>query len=166
MKRELAELFRERLAAAGGLAELAASHDEALSLIRRWAGDRPVLVDDHPDLKGLEVTGPRPADPWGAEVGITGVLGAAADTGTVALGPAPGRPRGTAVLPGTHLAVVPLSRLYADYADLIAALGRLDPMPSGMQLITGPSRSGDIESAMIQGMHGPRAVQVAVYPDA
>lgn len=166
MNDQVTAVFRDRLAEAGGTAELAASHDEALSLIRRWAGDRPALVDDHPDLKGLEVAGARPADPWDAEVGITGVLGAAAETGTLAIGPAPGRPRGTAVLPGVHLAIVPRSRLYAGYADLIAALGRLDPMPSGMQLITGPSRSGDIESAMIQGMHGPRAVRVAVYPDA
>ncbi|MEU6116732.1 LUD domain-containing protein [Streptomyces sp. NPDC047117] len=165
MNQGLAELFRDRLAEAGGRAELTASHGEALSVVREWAGDRPVLIDDHPDLTGLEVAGERPPDPWDAEVGVTGVLGAAADTGTLALGPAPGRPRGTAVLPGTHLAVVPLSRLHADYAALIAALGRLDPLPSGLQLVTGPSRSGDIESAMIQGMHGPRAVRVAVYPD-
>ncbi|MEV0598401.1 LUD domain-containing protein [Streptomyces sp. NPDC050315] len=166
MNVQMTALFRDRLAEAGGLAELTASHDEALALVRQWAGTRRTLVDEHPDLKGLEVKGPRPADPWDAEVGITGVLGAAAETGTLAIGPAPGRPRGTAVLPGVHLAIVPQSRLYASYADLIAALGRLDPMPSGMQLVTGPSRSGDIESAMIQGMHGPRTVRVAVYPDA
>ncbi|MCW2901269.1 MAG: lutC [Streptosporangiaceae bacterium] len=166
MNEVLAELFITRLAEAGGVARLAGSLTEAYDVVRALVGGRAVLVHEHPGLAGLRTGGTVPADPWEAEVGVTGALAAAADTGTVALGAAPGTPRRTSVLPAVHVVVMPLSRLTPTYADLIDLLDDLDPKPSGMQLVTGPSRSGDIEMAMIQGMHGPREVHVILYPDA
>jgi hypothetical protein len=161
----LTELFMARLAEAGGVAKLVGSRAEAYDLVQAVVAGRAVLVQDHPDLAGLETGGTVPEDPWDAEVGVTGALAAAADTGTVALGASPGTPRRTSVLPAVHVVVLPLSRLTPSYADLIDVLDLLDPKPSGMQLVTGPSRSGDIEMAMIQGMHGPREVHVVLYPD-
>jgi L-lactate utilization protein LutC len=141
------------------------SRAEAHGLVREIVAGRPALIDRHPTLTGLEVESPAPATPWAAEVGVTGVLGAAAESGTLALGATPATPRRTSVLPSVHVALVPLARLLPTYADLIEMIGGLDPFPSGVQLVTGPSRSGDIEMAMIQGMHGPREVHVLLFPD-
>lgn len=166
MTASLAALFVERLAEAGGVGRVTGSRAEAYDLVRATVAGRPVLVDDHPDLAGLDSGGTVPKDPWEAEVGVTGALAAAADSGTIALGAAPGSPRRTSILPSVHVVLVALSCLKPTYADLIDLLDELDPKPSGMQLVTGPSRSGDIEGAMIQGMHGPREVHVVLYPDA
>jgi hypothetical protein len=160
-----APLFLERLAEAGGEGRLAASRAEAHDLARVIVAGRPALVAGDPVLAGLDLGAYEPDDPWDADAGVTGVIGAAAESGTLALGAAPGTPRRMSILPPVHVALVPLSRLVAGYADLIDLLGRLDPLPSGIQLVTGPSRSGDIEMAMIQGMHGPRELHVVLYPD-
>lgn len=162
---ELAEQFAAALGAVGGQARVLASRAQAYAAVRDLVAGRAVLVDDHPDLAGLEHGGTAPEDPWDAEVGVTGVLAAAASTGTLALISGPGRARRSSVLPGEHIALAPFYRLRETYADLIAELGRLDPMPSGIQLVTGPSRSADIEMQMILGMHGPREVRVLLYPD-
>jgi L-lactate utilization protein LutC len=163
MTGDVATLFLERLAEAGGTGRMTGSRAEAHGLVRDLVAGRTVLADRHPTLAGLDIG--SAADPWDAEVGVTGVLGAAAESGTLALGAGPDTPRRTSILPSVHVALVPLSLLVPTYADLIELIGRLDPLPSGLQFVTGPSRSGDIEMAMIQGMHGPREVHVLLFPD-
>lgn len=162
---ELAEHFAGALTAVGGQAQVLASRAKAHAAVRDLVAGRAVLVDDHPDLAGLDHGGTAPEDPWDAEVGVTGVLAAAAHTGTLALTSGVGRARRSSLLPNEHIALVPFSRLRETYADLITELSRLEPMPSGIQLVTGPSRSADIEMQMILGMHGPREVRVLLYPD-
>ena len=160
----LVERFCTALAAVGGAPEECAGWDEALERAAALVGERPAVIDEHPDLGDLRERLRTVADPWAAEVGVTGALVAAADSGTLVLDVAAGRPRRTSLVPPVHVAVVPHSRLVATYADAVARVALLDPAPSSVHFITGPSRSADIEMQLVRGVHGPGAVHVLLYP--
>ncbi|GAB3301447.1 LUD domain-containing protein [Parasphingorhabdus pacifica] len=102
------------------------------------------------------------ANPWAADVGLTTALVAVADTGSLAMVYDRDHPRSNSLVPPVHVAVVPASRLVDSYADAIDRLAAVRPVPSGMQLITGPSSSGDIEMVQVRGMHGPLAMHVVL----
>lgn len=163
---ELAERFAAALARVGGEAVVCADRADVAARLRAVADGRPVVADEHPDLAGLLDGLPVVADPWAAEVGVTGVLVAAADTGTLAIAAAPGRPRSISLVPPVHVAVVPFDRLVADYAELVTVVGTQRPLPSGVQLVTGPSKSADIEMRLVTGVHGPVRVVVLLHPPA
>lgn len=94
-----------------------------------------------------------------AGAGITTADWAVAETGTLVLLSGPGRPRMTNVLPPLHVAVIPLERLQPDTAALFRELSVLAScgrgMPSGLHMVTGPSRSADIEDVLVRKVHGP-----------
>jgi L-lactate utilization protein LutB len=163
---ELVEQFRTALAASDGVAHVCASAAEARDQVVALCGDGDVTLDEgHPDTAGLSDRLRLVADPWDADVGVTGVDVAVAETGSLALSWGPGRRRSTSLVPPVHVAVVPLSRLVPTYADAVDALAALDPAPTGMQFVTGPSRSADIEMKLVKGVHGPGQVHVVLYPD-
>ena len=104
-------------------------------------------------------------------VGITGVDAAMASTGTVVLGTGPGRSRAASLLPLHHIVLVAASRIHATIEAWMATLrkeGRLDEAlrtASQVTLVTGPSKSADIELTLTLGVHGPRTVHAIVYRD-
>lgn len=130
------------------------------SALVELAGTARALLDEIPGLDGLDLV--QAQDPWDAEVGISEALSAAADAGAVALVQAAGSPRRTSLLPAHHIVVTWADRIRDTYQELVDDIARLDPPPTGVQLVSGASRSGDIESAMIHGMHGPRRLTVLV----
>jgi L-lactate utilization protein LutC len=83
---------------------------------------------------------------------------------TLVLDVGAGRPRRTSLVPPVHVALVSQARLVATYADAIGRVVELDPVPSSVHLITGPSRSADIEMQLVRGVHGPGAVHVVLFP--
>ena len=85
-----------------------------------------------------------------------------AETGTLALEARPEQPRSLTLLPPVHIAVVPRSRLVGDLFDLFAAQRAL---PSCLSLITGPSKTGDIELRLVTGVHGPGEVHVVLVAE-
>lgn len=95
-----------------------------------------------------------------AGVGITGVDYAIAETGTCVLMPRHGLSRLVSLLPPVCIAVVEPEQLLEELGDLLA-VWRLEYLRGGrrigsyMNLITGPSRSGDIEMTITVGVHGP-----------
>ena len=144
------------------------SAEEARDLAVQLCGGRPAVIEDHPDLARLAPLASLlqvVSDPWTAAIGVTGVEMAVAETGTLVLIAGQGRPRSTSLVPPEHLALVPLSRLVATYAEAIERLGYLDSAPSGISLVSGISRSGDIEHRTVYGVHGPGKVDVIIYPD-
>ncbi len=94
------------------------------------------------------------------------MVAASATTGTLALAASARTPRSTSLVPPTHIALVPHSRVLRNLTEVIEAFAALHPTPSNMQLITGPSRSGDIEMKLVRGVHGPGTVHVALFPDS
>ncbi|HZU73081.1 MAG TPA: LUD domain-containing protein [Acidimicrobiales bacterium] len=100
----------------------------------------------------------------GADLGVTGALTAIASTGSVVVSSTVPGARWASLLPRVHLAVVRPERLVAQPAGLLRHLHRWAPggLPSNLVCITGPSRSADIELELTLGVHGPRAVWVAL----
>ncbi len=100
-----------------------------------------------------------------ADIGITGVDYAVAETGTCVLIARPGLSRLVSLLPPVHIAVVQRGQVLPSLDELFA-LRREDFMDgalgSYMSLITGPSRSADIESTLVTGMHGPGEVHMVL----
>lgn len=93
-----------------------------------------------------------------AGLGVTGADAALADTGSLVLLAGPGRGRLVSALPPVHVALVPIDRLTPDLAGLIEARPGLLDESSNAVVITGPSRTADIEMTLTHGVHGPKHV--------
>ena len=106
-------------------------------------------------------------NPLSAELGITGVDYAIAETGTVVLLPRKGISRLVSLLPPVHLALVRSDEVLESLDDLYL-LRRLEyhrnngDMGSYLNFITGPSRTADIEQTLVIGAHGPRETHMII----
>jgi L-lactate dehydrogenase complex protein LldG len=87
---------------------------------------------------------------------------ALADPGSVVLAASPEEPRARSLLPEVHITSVTEDRVLADLDALFAALG--SELPSSLAIVSGPSRSGDIEQVLSLGVHGPREEHVVLLP--
>jgi L-lactate dehydrogenase complex protein LldG len=159
-RQQLVELFCERVseyrarvsrAPADGVAEMvaevAARHDARRlvapgGLPSQWRPSRLEQFDGALTAAGLAI----------------------AETGTLVLdgGPDQGR-RMLTLLPDLHICVVPVARIVADVPDAISALGELarsERRP--VTFVSGPSATSDIELRRVEGVHGPRRLEVIV----
>jgi LUD domain len=94
-----------------------------------------------------------------ADLGITSCAWAAAETGTIALYATPSSGRLTSLLPTAHVALVRPSLIVRTIPEGLALLAdyaaRQGGFPSTVNLVSGPSRTGDIEGDLAVGAHGP-----------
>jgi L-lactate dehydrogenase complex protein LldG len=98
-----------------------------------------------------------------AELGLSGVDYLIAETGSVLLASRIEQPRSVSLLPPVHIAVAERRQLLPDLFDLFTVLRtRKDDLPSSLSIITGPSKTGDIELRLVTGVHGPGEVHVIV----
>ncbi|GAA1595704.1 LUD domain-containing protein [Actinomadura kijaniata] len=119
-------------------------------LPRAWLAraDPDLLVED-PPVAGLDAI----------DGAVTGCAVAIAETGTVVLDHGPGQgPRALTLVPDRHLVVVEAARVVADVPE---ALERLDPARP-LTFVSGPSATSDIELSRVEGVHGPRTLDVLV----
>lgn len=109
---------------------------------------------------------PRPA--CGEDlVGITGCFAAVAETGTLVLCSGASTPAATSLLPETHIAVLPASRVVADMESVWRLLrGEPGGLPRAVNFVSGPSRTGDIEQTIVLGAHGPYRVHIVIVTSA
>ena len=130
------------------------------------------VIAPHPELRDI---------PWSARpllalregraqasdlVSIQHAFAAIAETGTLMLPSAPERPTTLNLLADTEIVVLRASRLVGAYEeawDLLRA--ELGGMPRNVMLVTGPSRSADIEQTLELGAHGPRRLHVVLIED-
>jgi L-lactate dehydrogenase complex protein LldG len=102
-------------------------------------------------------------------VALSHAFGAAAESGTLMLVSGPDNPTTLNFLPDTHIVVVNAKDVAGDYETLWRRLREKfgdGLMPRTVNLITGPSRSADIEQTLILGAHGPRRLHVMVVGEA
>jgi len=105
-----------------------------------------------------------------ADLGVTGADLAVAETGTLVLVSAAGRPRSTSLLPPCHVAIFDRAALVESLEQVGVALeawheGTPPPERGAMiNFITGPSRTADIELTLTRGVHGPKEIH-AIFVD-
>jgi len=87
---------------------------------------------------------------------------AIAATGTLAMLATPERPGSLTLLPPVNVILVNAGRILPDLAAAIAAIGAPAIASHRLALVTGPSRTADIEKRIVLGVHGPREIHVAV----
>jgi L-lactate dehydrogenase complex protein LldG len=97
-----------------------------------------------------------------ADVGITSADYALADTGSLVMLASPAEARLISLLPPMHIAVVPIGRVLSGLDELFTIRPSPAAQTSSMVLITGPSRTADIEQILVRGVHGPGEIHVVV----
>ncbi|MDP8957665.1 MAG: lactate utilization protein [Actinomycetota bacterium] len=97
-----------------------------------------------------------------ADLGLTTARWGLTSTGTSVLVADAQSPRLVSLLPSAHLAVLWEEDLLPDLAALARATRQLGAMPSAVTLVTGPSRTADIEQTLVVGVHGPARMGVVL----
>ena len=187
---ETLEAFRREFEGVAGVFHRVATIDMVPAVVSRIAHEREAreLVTWHsaalgadlaPALgaRGLDVHPMPESEPGGvaererlraiaarADLGLTGVDLAIAETGTLVLVSGAGRPRSTSLLPPCHIAVFDRTVLVESLRQVGVLLeawhgdGRPPAAGAAINFITGPSRTADIELTLTRGVHGPKEV--------
>lgn len=130
-----------------------------------------VRVAPDPDLGGipwadqptLEVAaGKAEADD---SCSVTGCVAGIAETGTLMLRSSPGSPITLNFLPDTHIVVLRRAQIVGPYEEAWDLLRGMGAMPRTVNMITGPSRTGDIEQTLQLGAHGPRCLHILLIDE-
>lgn len=102
-------------------------------------------------------------------VGISHAANGVAESGTLVVHTGPGNPTTLNFLPDIHIVVVQETDIVGDYEscwDQLRETRGKSIMPRAVNMITGPSRSGDIEQKLIMGAHGPRNLHIMILKNA
>ena len=185
---DLCRRLADEVNAVGGFAQVVMTEAEAadaLSALLRAYSARRTLCWRHPLLEriGLDASlaalgieslshaelaalspAERQAAMLAADVGVTSATYAIAETGSLAMASGPGTERAASLLPPVHIAVVERSQILPDLFDLFAKLDAAGgaKIATNLTLITGPSKTGDIELQLTTGVHGPGKWHVLV----
>jgi len=121
------------------------------------------LVDDfarNAEIAGFTVhRGEQPGIPG---AGVSEAEYGLADTGSVVLAASPDEPRARSLLPAVQVTLLREDRILPGLEELFDAIG--GRLPSALAIVTGPSRSADIEQRLTVGVHGPGEVHVVLLP--
>ena len=147
-------------------AAAARQHVEQLALEK--GGE--VMVARRATVESLGLSGPRfhPQGSFAAEnatLSITEADYALADTGTLVMFAVAGEGRTLSLLPPVNACLVPASRIVSGLAELFTLEPELATRSSAVVLVTGPSRTADIELTLSIGVHGPGELHVVVLSD-
>lgn len=166
--------FCRKLGALAGHAHLAASPAEARAYVATTIAGKTAVASNAPFLRECGITelpGVRSGFTDRAElralcataaVGITSADYALADTGSLAIFSSLQEARMISLLPPMHIAVVPRQHMLSGLDELFALQPKPADITSSMVLITGPSRTADIEQFLVRGVHGPGTIHVVL----
>ncbi|HRF42933.1 MAG TPA: lactate utilization protein [Candidatus Competibacteraceae bacterium] len=122
-----------------------------------WEADLPPLV---PYIEPAEQCRERL---FSIDAGITSTRGAIAETGALILWPSAAEPRLMSLTPGLHIAVLDAKTIFNTFAEAIDQQHWLrHGMPANALLISGPSKTADIELTLTFGVHGPKELVVFI----
>jgi len=93
---------------------------------------------------------------FAVDAALTTTIGGIADPGAIILWPNEIEPRLMSLVPHIHIAVLEADKIYASPADAFAELGWSEKIPANALLISGPSKTADIEFILTFGVHGPK----------
>jgi L-lactate dehydrogenase complex protein LldG len=165
---------RFRVEALAGKTHRAATPAEACAIVQDGVAGKTAVTSNAPFLAECGITG-LPGVRSGVtdreelrqlcatvDVGITSADYVLADTGTLVMIASPQEARMVSLLPPAHIAVVPIDRILTGLDELFTVLPRPAEQSSSMVLITGPSRTADIEQILVRGVHGPGQITVVI----
>ncbi len=149
----------------------AAAAEHVLSIVRAAGASRVLVAPEaiparsaivaQLESAGLTFIDPDDSDAaFDAEVGITGARLAVAETGSLALDSGPVQRRMASLAVSIHIAILRTDQIVADLIDWAEAIG--SQPPANTVLITGPSKTADIELVLVTGVHGPKEVHVVL----
>jgi L-lactate dehydrogenase complex protein LldG len=163
------DLFCERVADYKATVHRVAAHELGGVAARILAGHGAERVAGTIELDGVAPDdpshGPRELDALDGV--ITGCALGIAETGTIVLdgGERSGR-RALTLVPDLHLCVVEEEQIVAGVPDAVARLGEAARAGRPITLVSGPSATSDIELDRVEGVHGPRRLEVLVVAPA
>ncbi|MBI4875621.1 MAG: lactate utilization protein [Acidobacteria bacterium] len=171
---ERLDSFRRSLEALAGKFYLASSREDARRYVAALIEGRTAVASNSPYLAECGIAG-LPGVRTGfareaelreacasAGAGVTSADYALADTGTLVLLSSAREARMVSLLPPLHVAVIPREIVLTTLDELLTLLPCPADATSSMLLITGPSRTADIEQILVRGVHGPGEVHVVV----
>lgn len=94
------------------------------------------------------------------DVGVTTTLGGIAESGSLMLWPDTDEPRLMSLVPPVHIALLKADQIYENFAQAMHQLKWAEKMPTNALLISGPSKTADIEQTLAYGIHGPKQLIV------
>ncbi|HJW72054.1 MAG TPA: lactate utilization protein [Geothrix sp.] len=99
------------------------------------------------------------------DAGFTGTVGGVAETGGLLLTPGPAEPRLLSLVPPIHFALLRASTIQDSFWSAVKALGWGNALPPNALMISGPSKTADIEQTLAYGVHGPKRLIVVLVDD-
>ena len=171
LERKLAS-FKEKLERLAGVVHVAESPSDAREIVAGLIAGKTAVASNAALLAELGITSLPGVTVAGKDreqsralcaacaFGITGAALALAETGTLVMQANSEEARLVSLLPPVHIAVVSKEQLIVDLDELLARIPKPVEDSSSMVLITGPSRTGDIEQILVRGVHGPGVVHV------
>lgn len=108
----------------------------------------------------------QPIDAWrdalfdGIDAGLTLARSAIAETGSLILWPDASEPRLMSLVPPVHFVLLDTATIHADLNSAMTAENWQDGLPTNVLLVSGPSKTADIQQTLAYGAHGPREVIV------
>jgi len=162
----------ERIARINDVPAAVARYLDALALPPALAQQKSHEGVCWPEFSALDWAGAglriesRPTE--GADrLAITGCFCAIAETGTLVFTTAPSTPTASMLLPDTHVCVVRVDKMVSGMEEAFARVRAAHgSMPRAVNLVSGPSRTGDIEQTIVLGSHGPFRVHILVLDAA
>jgi L-lactate dehydrogenase complex protein LldG len=169
------KLFVRMLTAVSGTCDVVASHEEVPAAVGNFlrANNLPLALRRGDDARlaslpwdrepMLEITTGR--SDGGQLSAVSHAFAGVAETGTLVLVAGPDNPTTLNFLPDNHVVVLDAADLDGDLETALAKLrDKFQPglLPRVVNLVTGPSRSADIEQRLILGAHGPRRLHVVI----
>jgi len=143
-------------------------HQTLLLAPKTAHGARAAKVLNNIELFDFE----QPLDGWKealfnhVDAALTSVRAGIADTGTLILWPDQHEPRTMSLVPPAHYALFDASTLYQNFHEALSSEGWSQGLPANCLLISGPSKTADIQQTLAYGAHGPRELVVLVIvPD-
>jgi len=101
----------------------------------------------------------------GVDAGFTSTVGGVAETGGLLLMPGSAEPRLMSLVPPIHIALLRASTIQDTFWSAVKALGWGRSLPPNALLISGPSKTADIEQTLAYGVHGPKRLIVVLVQD-
>ena len=186
---ERSTIFLHNWRELGGKGVIVKTEDQTVNCLKEWFGDLPLSwIKDNPQailawdslptiaeaaistlnwpLARYTMAAPDPRERYSiaaqAELGITGADWGIALSGTIVTNSGPQRGRSVSLLPPRHLAFIEAAKLRDNLNQVLEEISALGSPPSAIEMISGPSRTSDIEMDLSIGVHGPIEVYVIV----